>query len=133
MSEDKKIVTESLDSFPITKPQILIRNKGIEMIFEEGIAYWMDNFPEEVKIFVDHDMKREKQNLIHDKAISKDGHFMLKGLIPPRMKKAIGNMLIKQEVMTTDEAKNWEKNIELINKFFSIFKIGCVNETSDLR
>lgn len=117
---------------PITAPQIMIRNKGIETIFEECITFWMTKFPDEVIAFK-NDIRVHKDMKYKENAMTMGGNFMCKGLIPPKLRKAVALVLESQDVLNHNESIHWEKNIELINVFFKIFKMGCVNETSDLR
>jgi hypothetical protein len=125
-------IIKSSEGHPFTKPAIIIRNQGIEMIFEECINLWMTMFPDEVEAFK-VDMKVHKEMKFKENAMTAGGNFMCKGLIPPKLRKAIAIVLESQDVLDAKGAQHWEKNIELVNAFFNLFKLGCVNETSDLR
>lgn len=125
-------ITDGVEGVPITAPQVIMKNRGLEVIFEEAINYWHTHFPDEVKDF-QHDVKFHKDMKFKDTAMTAGGEFMCKGLVPPRLKKAITKMLIMEDVLDELHAPQWLKHPELVNIFFRVFSEGRINETSDLR
>lgn len=97
------------------------RRRTTEVAMTDCITRWAREFPDQLAD-LDAQVKFQRATLHKESGMSKGGRVLHKGLIPPRLM-----VMLQQEI-----DKDWLWNPELRNKFWRIFKVGCINLHSEM-
>lgn len=97
------------------------RRRSSYVAMEDCIARWARLNPDAV-LALQQQVRNERQNLRRSNGMSPDGFTMKKGQIPVKL-----HRMLQKEVDS-----NWLWDPVLRNRFWRIFKIGCVNPKSEM-
>jgi len=99
----------------------------IEGTLLASMKFWASTFPDELIAF-DKQMKSKRWANTHNRrkgthslGMSNQGSMLEKGEVPVRLYKIISKAL---------GSNDWTCDSTIMNKFWSLFKVGCINDTS---
>jgi hypothetical protein len=96
------------------------RLRGLDAAIIDCIKRWAVAYPHEL-VVLKGEVQELKEHQVRGKGWGRDKHLLHKGRVPVRL----------HQMMRREIDKKWLDIPELRNRFFDLFKVGCINH-SDL-